>query len=164
MRNLWAPWRLEYVENSASQRGCFLCNAWNNPGHEEEHLLLQRGEKAFVIVNRYPYSNGHVMVSPVRHIGGMAAVDAAEAAEMWRLTVLCQEVLAEHFQAQGFNVGINLGACAGAGVRDHIHIHVVPRWEGDTNFMPVLSETKVIPQGLTEIYRRLRPGFAGRDA
>lgn len=162
MDTLWAPWRLEYVANEHPAEGCFLCAAWAARGEEATHLLLGRGARAFVMMNRYPYNGGHLMIAPVRHVGGMEEVDAEEAAEMWRLSVLAKEVLHASLQAGGVNVGINQGRCAGAGVLDHLHIHVVPRWSGDTNFMPVLADTKVIPQGLDSAWRQLRSAFSER--
>jgi ATP adenylyltransferase len=162
MERIWAPWRLEYITNEPPAEGCFFCNAWEARGEERAHLLLARGERAFVIVNRYPYNGGHIMVAPVRHIGEMQEVDAEEAAEIWRLAVVSKEVLETSMNAEGVNVGINQGLTAGAGVRDHLHVHLVPRWNGDTNFMPVLAETKVIPQGLESLWEQLRAAFVER--
>jgi ATP adenylyltransferase len=163
MTNLWAPWRLQYVTDTAPKEpGCFFCNAFAAGGDEKRHLLLARGERAFVLMNRYPYNNGHLMVAPVAHVGEVEAVDAVDAAEMWSLTVLAKNVLAESMRPDGFNVGINQGKCAGAGVLDHLHTHIVPRWEGDTNFMPVLADIKVMPQALEDAWEQLRPGFEAR--
>lgn len=160
MQQLWAPWRLAYIQDTApKQPGCFFCNAWKDEGNEIEHLLLHRGKSAFIMMNRFPYSVGHVMIAPVRHVGNMEEVNAAEAAEIWRLTVLAKKALTAAMKPEGFNVGINQGKCAGAGVLDHIHVHVVPRWNGDTNFMPVFSDTRVMPQALEACYEKLKPAF-----
>ncbi len=161
MERLWAPWRLAYIQDLYPQpSGCFLCQAWAAAGEEEDHLVLARRQNAFVIMNRFPYNNGHLMVAPGRHIGEMEDVTADESAELWHLATTCKRVLAAEMNAQGANIGINQGRCAGAGVTDHIHIHIVPRWEGDTNYMPILSDVKVMPQLLCESYEQLRPAFA----
>lgn len=163
MGNLWAPWRLAYIKSRYPQPpGCFLCNAWADRGNEAAHLLLARGDTCFVIMNRFPYNSGHLMVCPVRHIGSVEEVDEAEAAELWSLTVMSKSILTEAMNAQGFNIGINQGNCAGAGVLDHLHQHVVPRWNGDKNFMPVLGEVHVIPQLLEQGFAELRPRFLER--
>ncbi len=162
MERIWAPWRLEYIRNDPPAEGCFLCRGWEARGEERAHLLLARGERAFVIVNRYPYNGGHIMVAPVRHVGEMQEVDAEEAAEIWRLAVVSKSVLEESMNAGGVNLGINQGRCAGAGVLDHLHVHLVPRWNGDTNFMPVLADAKVIPQGLESLWEQLRAAFVER--
>ncbi len=162
MRNLWAPWRLAYIKDGGEEPGCFFCQAWADVGSEAGHLLLARGEAALVIMNRFPYNNGHLMIAPIRHAGRIEEMSEAEAAELWRLTVTCKQVIQDAMNPGGFNIGINQGHCGGAGVLDHLHIHIVPRWEGDTNFMPVLGETKVMPQYLEECYAQLRPGFEAR--
>lgn len=165
MENLWAPWRLQYVTDAAPKApGCFFCNAWADRDNPKAHLVLGRGEGAYVIMNRYPYNNGHLMIAPARHAGEIEAVSAETAAEMWRLTVLAKEILGEAMRPEGFNIGINQGRCAGAGVVDHLHIHVVPRWNGDTNVMPVLSDVRVIPQALDDAFDLLRPLFEKRGA
>jgi ATP adenylyltransferase len=163
MDRLWAPWRLAYVSDTyPKEPGCFLCNAWRAQGREAEYLVLGRGQLAFVMMNRFPYNNGHLLVAPVRHVGEMEQATLEEAAELWRLTAACKEIVTSALHADGSNIGLNQGRAAGAGVLDHLHIHVVPRWEGDTNFMPVLGEAKVMPQALADCYAQLRPGFAAR--
>jgi ATP adenylyltransferase len=162
METIWAPWRLEYITNDHPAGGCFLCNGWEARGEEKAHLVLARGERAFVQMNRYPYNGGHLLVAPACHVGEMQEVDAEAAAEIWRLSVVAKEVLEAVLKAQGVNVGLNQGRCAGAGVLDHLHVHVVPRWNGDTNFMPVLADVKVIPEGLESAWERLRAAFAER--
>ncbi len=158
--NLWAPWRLEYVQGP-KQPGCVFCRALEGgPGGDRESLVLHRGEGVFALLNRYPYTAGHLMVVPVRHVAAMEDLTPPEAAELWGLTVRAKGALEAVFRPDGFNVGLNLGPAAGAGVRDHLHLHVVPRWVGDTNFMPVLGEARVISQHLAEIYASLAPRFA----
>lgn len=160
MERLWAPWRLSYVTQTGPKRpGCFFCHAWQERDRREEHLALAHGRYAFVMMNRFPYNSGHLMVATARHIGEMEEVNADEAQELWHLMVLCKTILRDRLKPDGFNVGINQGGCAGAGVTDHLHIHIVPRWHGDTNFMPVLADTKVLPQALEAGYRELRSAF-----
>jgi ATP adenylyltransferase len=152
---LWAPWRLEYIERAHDQDGCVFCNALAGGDDAEDALVVHRGRLAFVLLNRFPYTSGHLMVAPVRHIGDFGDLEDDEALELHRLTQGALGVLAEAYAPQGYNVGWNLGRVAGAGVLDHIHLHVVPRWAGDTNFMPVLADTRVIPEALAESRRRL---------
>ncbi len=153
MRRLWAPWRLEYIEAADEQEGCFFCRAAS--GDDEEGLVVRRGEHAFVLLNRYPYASGHLMVAPFRHEGEFGELAAEEALEIHRLAASGLGALAESMGPQGFNVGWNLGRIAGAGVVDHVHLHVVPRWAGDTNFMPVLADVKVLPEALGNTRRKL---------
>ena len=153
MRQLWAPWRLEYVQSAGEEQGCVFCRA--GEGDDEEGLVVARGAHAFVLLNKYPYASGHLMVAPFRHEADFAALDAAEAAEIHRLAATAMGALAETMHPQGYNVGWNLGRVAGAGVVDHVHMHVVPRWAGDTNFMPVLADVKVLPEHLVETRRKL---------
>lgn len=161
MRQLWAPWRMAYVgcDEEAKKDGCFFCRAWCEDGDEAKNLVLARGRLCFIMMNRYPYSNGHLMAAPIRHIGTMEETTAEEGAEMWRCAVLAKRALARAFGPEGFNIGINQGRVAGAGVLDHLHLHIVPRWNGDVNFMPVFSDVRVIPQALEETYARLKPHF-----
>jgi ATP adenylyltransferase len=158
-RQLWAPWRLTFVEKKP-EPGCFFCRAWAERGRERESLLVARGELCLVMLNRYPYTSGHLLVAPVRHAGLAEEITAAEAAEMWRLAVLAKRLLGEAMSPAGFNLGINQGEAGGAGVRDHLHFHVVPRWLGDTSFMPVLAGVRVMPAALEATWERLRPAFA----
>jgi ATP adenylyltransferase len=153
VKQLWAPWRLEYVESADEQPGCVFCRA---AGLEDEPgLVVHRGELAYVLLNRYPYASGHVMVAPYRHVGTLAELGDDEALEIHRLATTAVGVLSETLGPQGFNLGWNLGRIAGAGVLDHVHEHVVPRWAGDTNFMPVLADVKVMPEHLTQTRQRL---------
>ncbi len=155
---LWAPWRMEYIAG-VSEPGCLFCRTGRADADDAEHLVLCRGEAAFVLLNRYPYTNGHVMVAPYRHGGDLALLTPAEGAELMALAGRCIRVLADAFRAEGFNVGFNLGKVAGAGVSDHLHLHVVPRWSGDTNFLPVIGDTRVVPDYLGNTFRRLQPYF-----
>jgi len=157
---LWAPWRLEYV---VGQRpgGCFFCDYWAEPGADEANLVLLRGRDCYVVLNRYPYNGGHLMIAPRQHVSRLADLDDAALAEMMRLARLCEKVLTAEIRPRGFNVGLNIGRTAGAGVDDHLHLHVVPRWDGDTNFMPVLDDTRVVPVALAELWRLLAPAFRG---
>ena len=158
MKNLWAPWRMEYIGNLPAD-GCFLCQAWQSEA-DERNFLLWRGESTFVILNRFPYSNGHLMVATAEHGLLLADLKDGTLVELVRATARMQELLERVVHAQGFNIGLNLGRVAGAGVADHLHLHIVPRWEGDTNFMPALADVKVIPQALEELYHRLKAALA----
>jgi ATP adenylyltransferase len=152
-KQLWAPWRLEYIKQADEQPGCVSCDA--AAGDDEEKLVVRRGERAFVLLNKFPYSSGHLMVAPYRHVGAFADLADDEALDVHHLGSQGLAALAEVYGPQGYNLGWNLGRIAGAGVVDHIHLHVVPRWAGDTNFMPVLADVKVLPEHLSETRRRL---------
>ena len=150
---LWAPWRLEYIESGGGD-GCIFCE---KPGmSDDDALIVHRGERAFVVLNLYPYANGHLMVAPYRHLARPGELDGQEREEMWALMDAGIQALDEAMAPQGYNCGMNLGRVAGAGVEGHIHLHVVPRWNGDTNFMPVLGDVRVIPESLNAVYARLR--------
>ncbi|HXY84758.1 MAG TPA: HIT domain-containing protein [Gaiellaceae bacterium] len=153
MERLWAPWRLEYIKSAEDEPGCVFCAAV--AGDDEEKLVVHPGKLAFVLLNKYPYSSGHLMVAPTRHVGDFGELDDAEILEVHRLASSGMGVLAQVYQAQAYNLGWNLGRVAGAGVLDHVHLHVVPRWAGDTNFMPVLADVKVLPEHLSEARRKL---------
>jgi ATP adenylyltransferase len=150
---LWAPWRLEYIQSADEQGGCVFCLA--REGDDEEKLVVRRGERAFALLNRFPYASGHLMVAPKRHVGVYGELADDEVLEIHRLAAQGLEALGEVYGPEGYNLGWNLGRVAGAGVVDHVHLHVVPRWEGDTNFMPVLADVKVMPEHLAETRRRL---------
>jgi len=150
---LWAPWRLEYVQTADEIEGCIFCAA--AAGDDEAHLVVHRGERAFVLLNKFPYTSGHLLVAPYRHGVNFADLDDAEALEVHRLGTEGLTALAAVYGPDGFNLGWNIGRIAGAGIVDHGHLHVVPRWGGDTNFMPVLADVKVIPEHLDESRRRL---------
>lgn len=148
MKQLWAPWRLEYIEGADEDEGCIFCRATEGDG--ATGLVIHRGATAFCLLNRYPYASGHLMVAPYRHVAEYAELTDEEVLELHRLAASGMGALAQTFAPQGYNVGWNLGRIAGAGVVDHVHLHVVPRWAGDTNFMPVLADVKVLPQHLDE--------------
>jgi ATP adenylyltransferase len=147
VERLWAPWRLSYVTGERPE-GCVFCN--HIAQGDEDALIVHRGERCFVVLNLYPFGSGHLMVVPYRHVASPGALDADERAEMWQLLDHALQAIEAALGAQGHNVGFNLGAAAGAGVADHLHLHVVPRWAGDYNFMPVLADVKVMPQYLAE--------------
>jgi ATP adenylyltransferase len=150
---LWAPWRLEYVGADGKTDRCIFCEP-------EERLVVHRGERGLVVLNKFPYASGHLLVAPARHTGDFGALDGDEAAEVHRLAARALAALEGEYGPHGFNLGWNLGRVAGAGIEDHVHLHVVPRWNGDTNFMPVLADVKVLPEHLDETARRLRAAFA----
>ena len=150
---LWAPWRLEYIQSADEQPGCLFCRAAGLG--DEEGLVVRRGERAFVLLNKFPYAGGHLMVAPYRHCGELGELTDEEALELHRLAATSVGVLAQVLGPQGYNLGWNLGRIAGAGVLDHVHEHIVPRWAGDTNFMPVLADVKVLPEALEATRARL---------
>lgn len=152
MQHLWAPWRMEYIKK-ADQKGCFLCKALKEK-KDKKNLIITRTKKAFVIMNRYPYNSGHLMIAPIPHTGNMEDLSKDEIIEMFGLLIRMKQLLTKILNPEGFNIGINLGRIAGAGLISHVHIHLVPRWAGDTNFMPVLGKTKVISQSLDKLYQR----------
>ena len=159
MKHIWAPWRMGYIL-SARKGGCFLCEKLKEHRDEENYILF-RGRTSFVLLNLYPYNPGHLMVAPYRHVPSLEDLSEEELVEHFKLVALGVSKLKEAFGPDGFNIGLNLGKAAGAGVAGHLHTHVVPRWEGDTNFMPVISDVKVIPQALNETYGKLRRMFEG---
>jgi ATP adenylyltransferase len=150
MERLWAPWRIEYIRSTA--KGCFFCSALKAKD-PVRMLVLERSDIAFTIMNRYPYNSGHLMIAPVRHTGIYEHLDNREVIEMHRLLTRAMQAMKIVFHPQGFNIGINLGEVAGAGVVGHVHMHVVPRWQGDTNYMPVLADTKVVIESLDDTYK-----------
>jgi len=152
---IWAPWRLEYVKGAKDAEGCILCNKAAE-GDDEAALIVHRGDRCFVILNLYPYTNGHLMVAPFDHVAKLQELDSVTLVEMMELTTRAMNAIEEVYGPDGFNVGVNQGGVAGAGVEDHIHMHVVPRWGGDTNFMPVLADVRVLPQSLAESWAALR--------
>jgi ATP adenylyltransferase len=158
MERLWAPWRSAYVTGSSGESiDCIFCHT-SQPGGRDE-LMLFRGRICFVILNLYPYTNGHLMVVPNRHAPNLATLSADEQVELMRLTRHSEIALTEAYAPHGINIGINLGKPAGAGVLDHLHVHLVPRWNGDTNFMTAIANTRVLPEDLAESARKLRPIF-----
>ena len=157
---IWAPWRLAYVKDASKdvEQGCIFC-AKPGEGDDRGNLIVHRGERCFVILNLYPYTNGHLMIAPFEHVGAIQELPAETTVEMMALAQRAIEVLEAKYEPHGFNVGFNQGRVAGAGVEHHIHMHVVPRWGGDTNFMPVLGDTRVMPQTVEQSYQTLKGTF-----
>ena len=157
---IWAPWRLAYVKDASkdSEQECIFCTK-PRLGNDEEALIVHRGERCFVILNLFPYTNGHLMVAPFEHIGALQELPPETSAEMMALAQRAMTVLDEVYGPHGYNVGFNQGRVAGAGVKHHIHMHVVPRWGGDTNFMPVLADVRVMPQTPQQTYEALKGKF-----
>ncbi len=157
---IWAPWRLAYVKDAAKdlEEECIFC-AKPQQGDDDAALIVHRGELCFVMLNLFPYTNGHLMVAPYGHIGSIAEIDSATIAEMMALSQRAIKALEREYGPHGFNVGFNQGRVAGAGVEHHIHMHIVPRWGGDTNFMPVLGDTRVMPQTVEQSYETLKGTF-----
>lgn len=157
MKRIWAPWRKGYVFAKKRMRGCIFCRILRSPAKSDpKNLLLRRSFHSFAMLNLYPYNNGHLMLVPNRHVASLDALREIEKLDILRLLDRSIGILKKAFHPQGFNIGINLGKSGGAGVPDHIHIHVVPRWEGDTNFMPVVGQTKVISDSLASTFQALR--------
>ena len=157
---LWAPWRLEYITQADEQAGCVFCAEAADELSPEESLRLRLGDRTVAILNKFPYSSGHLLVAPVRHVGNFAELTDEEAVEIHQLAVASMRALGDVYGPDGFNLGWNLGRVAGAGIADHVHLHVVPRWGGDTNFMPVLADVKVLPEHLLATRDRLRAALA----
>jgi ATP adenylyltransferase len=158
-RPIWAPWRLEYIREAGSQDGCVFCAEAAGELGDDESLTVHRGDGAFVLLNKFPYSSGHLMVASLRHIGELAELTPAEAAEMHELTTQSISALRAVYAPDAFNIGWNLGQVAGGSISGHLHEHVVPRWSGDTNFMPVLADIKVVPEHLVATRDRLRAAW-----
>ncbi len=159
MKRLWAPWRMVYLKNiDKKKKGCVFCEE-PKEDRDKENLILFRGKKCYVIMNLYPYNNGHLMVVPYKHTSDSSELEDSLALEMWKLLNKCKKVLKTAFNPDGFNIGMNIGRTAGAGIDQHIHMHIVPRWNGDTNFMPIIGQTKVISQELYDAYDSLLPHF-----
>lgn len=157
MKTLWAPWRMSYFQ-TPQKNSCIFCDKPKESA-DKENYILYRGKSSFVIMNIYPYNNAHLMVSPYKHIPSLSKLQREDLIDLTLLTQTSLQILENAFRAEGFNMGINIGKAAGAGFADHVHIHIVPRWNGDTNFMPVLSETKVMPEHLNSTYEKLIPYF-----
>lgn len=155
---LWAPWRMEYIQGP--ENDCCIFCVGDDLAEDKSRLVVARGEHSYVIMNRYPYSNGHLMISPYRHLSDSAELEDHEILEIHQLMVLSQKVLRDVCAAQGFNIGWNIGQASGAGIADHIHMHIVPRWVGDSNFMTVLADTRVIPQHIERTYSLLAKAFS----
>jgi ATP adenylyltransferase len=155
-RNLWAPWRVEYIQSLSESGDCFICRDLETPEDDDKNLVLWRSAKSIVILNLFPYNNGHLLIAPQRHIGGLEQASDEELLELLKLVRESQKVLSMAIKPHGFNVGMNFGRCGGAGLPEHLHVHVVPRWDGDTNFLNVCSDTNVISQSLSELLDQLK--------
>ena len=153
METLWAPWRVEYFEKEP--RDLDFLEAAARASDDADHLVVARRKNAFLMMNRYPYTVGHLMAVPYRKVGELSGLGDNEVVELWNLVVHAQALLRAATNAQGFNIGLNIGQCAGAGVTDHLHIHIVPRWSGDTNFMPIIAGTRTLSEGLRALYDKL---------
>lgn len=160
MERLWTPWRMAFVSTADDTPGCFLCQK-SAEDQDVDNLILIRAVHSYAILNLYPYNSAHTLVAPYRHTGDYGALDGAITAELTELTQRLVRAISAEYQPEGFNVGMNLGRVAGAGVPDHLHVHIVPRWGGDTNFMPVTADTKVLPESLAQTYRRLHQRLLG---
>ncbi|MFH0777023.1 MAG: HIT domain-containing protein [Candidatus Eisenbacteria bacterium] len=157
---LWAGWRMKYIESAKPGDACLFCEKAESRPNEKDLVLLV-SEKSLVMLNAFPYNCGHLMVAPRRHVGQISNLTATEWQDLFKQLSLCERILKQAYRAQGFNVGMNLGRCAGAGVLGHLHVHVVPRWAGDTNYMSTVSFTKVMPETLRDTYRKLRKAVEG---
>jgi len=153
--NIWAPWRIEYIESLSKDGGCFLCEIRDDPDRDERNLVIWRGRRALTVMNRFPYTGGHCLIAPNEHQADLDGLDGPTVLEMMAMVRDVQKALAGAIAAQGFNVGINVGRCAGAGLPGHLHIHVVPRWSGDTNFMSVFGDVRVIPDALSNLRHKI---------
>lgn len=162
MDRLWTPWRFQYVSqpssSSTEEEDCFLCSLPRSAADTNSYVL-HRGAHCYVLLNRYPYTNGHLMIVPFRHLPFLEDLNDEESIEMMLLARRAQTALRQAYRPEGFNLGMNLGSCAGAGVAGHLHLHLLPRWSGDTNFMTVTGETRVLPEDLSSTYEKLRPFF-----
>lgn len=162
MERIWAPWRVEYIFNEDHQ-GCIFCLDASRE-RDREQLVLKRTSLSLVMLNRYPYTNGHLLAAPLRHTADLDSLTDAETLDLMRSVSLCRSILEKEVAPQGFNIGMNLGRAAGAGVADHLHVHIVPRWNGDTNFMTVVGDIRVVPEGLLSAYDRLKVWFDKESA
>jgi ATP adenylyltransferase len=158
MNVLWAPWRMTYIIKAAKEKECIFCRAANS-GDDEANKVVYRSKHSIVVLNIYPYNTAHVMVAPKRHVPRPDLLSDEEVVDLHRTLILTLKAVEREYNPQGFNIGMNIGRIAGAGVEGHMHIHVVPRWLGDSNFMPVIAGTKVIPEDLAQTYRRLKASF-----
>jgi len=158
MKHIWSPWRMTYIENHSKENGCVFCKAVALEDNAD-NLIITRGDLAFVILNRYPYTSGHVMVVPFKHKPNLEELDPPTRAEMIEWVSRATSVLRNIYNTTAFNIGVNIGEAAGAGVKEHVHLHIVPRWNGDTNFMSTLAETRVLPEALGDTWMRIKKGF-----
>jgi ATP adenylyltransferase len=158
MDRIWAPWRIDYVVGNEKEQGCIFCTKPSS-NEDDENLIVHRAEGAFTIMNKYPYNNGHLLIAPYRHVSDICQLDPQENSRLIQELCRAIQVLRAVMRPDGFNIGINLGTAAGAGIEEHVHYHIVPRWNGDTNMMPVLADVKIIPEHLRSTCFRLREAF-----
>jgi ATP adenylyltransferase len=163
MDRLWSPWRSKYIESFANETAaskktqqCLFCRVLADQAKDDENLVVVRGSTCFIMMNLYPYNSGHLMIVPFTHTGEFSGLSETESVEMMQSARRCIEALTETYHPHGFNIGMNIGRVSGAGIESHVHLHVVPRWNGDTNFMPVLADTRIISEALEDTYRKLR--------
>jgi ATP adenylyltransferase len=161
METIWAPWRAKYINKVGKMKGCIFCSK-PKAGNDKKNLIVERTRHSFSVLNLYPYNNGHLMIVPFRHVDGLIKLTKEEISDLIALLNRTQELLSKTLHPDGFNIGINVGRAAGAGVKGHIHIHIVPRWVGDSNFMPVSASTKVISESLSALYGRLSKCARGK--
>ena len=154
--NLWAPWRMKYIQDLSKSKDCFICHNLKNPHSDDENLVLWRSTHCIVILNRFPYNNGHLLIAPARHIADLDQATDEELLELVKLTRQSQKVLSLALKPHGFNIGMNFGRCAGAGLPEHLHVHIVPRWAGDTNFITVVGQVRVMPDSLEAVAAQYR--------
>ncbi|SDN27215.1 HIT family protein [Desulfonauticus submarinus] len=157
MRTLWAPWRIEYILGPKPDE-CVFCIP-KTKEQDEERLILHRAEHCFVVMNKYPYMSGHIMVTPYRHVSCLSELTDVESQEIMSYLKICTNILKQVFNPNGINIGLNIGEAAGAGIEEHLHFHILPRWIGDHSFMAVINETSVIPEHLKKTYKKLKPFF-----
>lgn len=157
MKIIWAPWRIKYINESKRKKNCFICEIINDK-RDEENLVLYRGKNTIILMNKFPYNSSHIMISPIRHIKNLYDLTQEEFEEIFQLIAKSQKIIGDLYKPDGFNLGVNIGKAAGAG-EEHIHFHLVPRWFGDTNFMTVFSETRVMPESIINIYNKLKEAF-----
>lgn len=157
MKIIWAPWRIKYISKSKKKGNCFICEIIKD-FNDEENLVLYRGKNTIVLMNKYPYNSAHIMISPIRHIKNFYELKEYEFEEIFKLIAKSQKIIENIYKPDGFNLGVNIGKAAGAG-EDHLHFHIVPRWFGDTNFMTIFSETRVMPESVIDIYKKLKEAF-----
>jgi ATP adenylyltransferase len=159
MEHLWTPWRSTYMKASRDPTRCIFCDALASSHEDEKNLVVYRGQQNFIILNRYPYTSGHLMIAPYAHVSRLHDATQETLHESANLTRLAETVIEQAYHPDGLNLGMNLGRAAGAGIADHIHMHMLPRWNGDSNFMSSVAETRIIPESLTETYSKLKRGF-----
>jgi ATP adenylyltransferase len=159
MDHLWSPWRYPYVSGGTHRDVCIFCEMASDPAQDREHLVLHRGRFNLIVLNRFPYTSGHVMVAPYQHVATLTELDAETLAEMMGLARKMEAALRDAYRPDGYNLGMNLGRSAGAGIADHLHLHVLPRWSGDVNFMTSVSDTRVLPENLNTSYEKLAAFF-----